>query len=334
MFGFFSKPNKNFYGYRDYGSFLLCKPGKDYKINANISIIKGNEPILYDAGLNREMLVLVKEALKSTKKTPSDLKKVIISHYHPDHVVNLMYIWWYFPNCKIIWHKYAYENLITFSQYNREKVKPYNKKLINFLRFFIEIFETTVITKKNKNYICKDGDIISSSDSKLKVLHTPGHSSGHICLLDSVNKVLFLGDFIPFTPWLDLSSYSVDDMINSIKKLLKLSSKEVEYSVRAHGNLKDNWNEVYPWEIEKERFEAHLELIYTSLEKIPKVLKRGPMTVETLAFHILKNKDFLEYSSLLNRIFLPPNLSWIICYLLKLQKEDKVKQMGKKWILI
>ena len=70
----FSKPDKNFYGYRDYGSFLLCKPGKDYKINANISIIKGSEPILFDAGLNREMLVLVKEALKSIKKTPRGYK--------------------------------------------------------------------------------------------------------------------------------------------------------------------------------------------------------------------------------------------------------------------
>ena len=170
MFEFISKPNKNSYGYIDYGSFILCNPGKDYKVNANISIIKGNEPILYDAGLNRDLLVLVREAIKSTKQTPSDVKKVIISHYHPDHVVNLMYIKKYFPNVKIIWHRNAFENLVTFSQYNRENIKPYNKKFISFLRFFIELFETTTITSKNKNYICEDGDIIPSHDTKLKVL--------------------------------------------------------------------------------------------------------------------------------------------------------------------
>jgi len=330
MFIYFSKPKRN-PCYINYDSFILCRPGKSYKVNANVSILNAEEPILYDVGMDRNMLYLIEKALYSIRRKPTDLRKIIISHSHPDHCVNLLYFRLFFPNCKIIWHKSAYQNLVNAFQYSTESVKPYKKRLFKYSTKIMQLWEASIITRMNKNYVCEDNALISCRDRKLRVIHTPGHSLGHICLHDITNKVLFLGDHVPLTPWLDISSNSIDNMISSIRKLLKLSSKEVEYSVRGHGNIGDNSQEVYPWEEEKARFEEHLNLILRSIDNILYVLKRKELTVEEIANYILKNKDFRKYSSFMNFIFMPPNLTWVLSYILKLRKEKKIRQIGIRW---
>jgi len=335
MFEYFKRPKK--LDYIDYGPFILCRTGKDYKTNASINIIKCNPyPILFDVGLTYDMLLLAEKALKSINRDPKKVKLAIISHYHPDHIMNLVYIKRYFPNLRIIWHKNAFDNLNTIphKSTNYKKLNTNIRTIPNIFMYVPQYLEASFLSRINKNYLCKDGDIIPTLDDnyRLKVIHTPGHSSGHICLHDMSHKILFLGDHIPHTPWLDISVDSIDNMINSIKKLLKLTSKDVEYSVRGHGNIIDNSREVYPWEQERQRFEDHLELILESLDKIISLLNNKPMTIKEIARAILKNKYYMHYSKLMNIFFMPPNLSWIFCYLLKLKQEHKVKQIERRWV--
>ena len=333
MIEYFSKPSFA-PSYTDYGSFILCRPGKSYKVNANVCILKAEQPILFDVGMDWHMIYLIKNALRSINKTPNDLKFAVISHFHPDHSLNLLSFRRFFPNCIIIIHKKTHEFLVDFTSGNKERKWSSKNRIINKFNRISEFLQGHYIIQKNMVCTCEDEDMLPLEDLQLKIIHTPGHFTGHICLQDINNKILFLGDHIPHTPWLDISNYSIDNMISSIQKLLTISSKEVQYSVRGHGNLSDNSREIYPWTIEKARFEQHLDLIEESLERIPKVLKDNPLTMEELADEILKNKDYRNYSSLMNRFFMPPNLTWIICYLLKLKKENKVKQIGSKWISI
>lgn len=44
--------------------------------------------------------------------------------------------------------------------------------------------------------LLNDGDIIDLGDRRLKVLHTPGHSPGHICIWEEVTGYLFTGDLV------------------------------------------------------------------------------------------------------------------------------------------
>lgn len=332
MFKYLSKPRNP--RYIDHGSFILCRPGSDYRINANVCIIKGENPILFDAGLSVNMLILIRKTLKVHGKKPADVKNLVVSHYHPDHVFNLFYFKNFFPNCRFIWHQKAYQNLMTFPRQTTKNLRLFTTKTLSFLSVIPQIFEALLIGRQPRNVICKEGNFIPSSDPnlRLQVIHTPGHSSGHVCLHDLTNKILFLGDHLPLTPWCDVSETAIDEMIRSIQKLLKLSSKQVEYSVRGHGNAKDHWKEVYPWEQEKARFEAHLEIIYESIDKLPKILKQRPMTPLEIASIILKNKDFRDYNTLMTTLFMPPNLSWIYCYLLKLQKENLIEEKKGKWV--
>ena len=90
------------------------------------------------------------------------------------------------------------------------------------------ILENYEICKKDPERTLKDKDIIDLGDRKIKVIHTPGHSPGHICLYDIKNKYIFTGDLVyrgnlyAFFP----TSNPVD-FKNSLEKIKDLDVKRV-----------------------------------------------------------------------------------------------------------
>lgn len=74
--------------------------------------------------------------------------------------------------------------------------------------------------------ILKDSDLISLGDRDLQIIHTPGHSPGHIAILDLTTRFLFTGDLLyceapiyAFYP-----STSPKDLLNSIIKMAKMKN--------------------------------------------------------------------------------------------------------------
>lgn len=103
--------------------------------------------------------------------------------------------------------------------------EPFNAKLPEEF----DINKYTVYTGKPTKILI-DNDIIDIGSRKIKVLHTPGHSPGHICLLEEDKGYLFTGDLIylgtlyAFYPSTNpaLFKQSVDRIsrLNNIKKIL------------------------------------------------------------------------------------------------------------------
>ena len=77
--------------------------------------------------------------------------------------------------------------------------------------------------------LLKDGDVLRFGDATLKVMHTPGHTPGSICLLGE--KVVFTGDtlFAGGIGRTDFAGGSDRDMEESLKKLLRLPENLVVY---------------------------------------------------------------------------------------------------------
>lgn len=75
--------------------------------------------------------------------------------------------------------------------------------------------------------LLNDGDIITFGSINLKVLHTPGHTPGGICLLDT--NVLIAGDtlFAESIGRTDFPGGSYSQLINSIKTQLLVLADEV-----------------------------------------------------------------------------------------------------------
>lgn len=76
--------------------------------------------------------------------------------------------------------------------------------------------------------ILKDNDVIDLGNRSIKVLHTPGHSPGHICFYEKERQYLFTGDLVykdtlfAYFPSTDPEAY-----YNSLKKISELSVEKV-----------------------------------------------------------------------------------------------------------
>ena len=72
--------------------------------------------------------------------------------------------------------------------------------------------------------LLRDGDTIMVGNSSLRVISTPGHTAGSMCLLDLPGKVVFSGDtlFLGDVGRIDLPTGNENEMLSSLKKLAEL----------------------------------------------------------------------------------------------------------------
>lgn len=100
----------------------------------------------------------------------------------------------------------------------------------------------------NPTRILADNDIIDIGSRKIKVLHTPGHSPGHICLWEEDKGYLYTGDLIysgtlfAFYPSTDPNQFkqSVDriSLLRGVKKVLP-AHNDLNISVDMIQKVKD-----------------------------------------------------------------------------------------------
>ncbi|MBU2633641.1 MAG: MBL fold metallo-hydrolase [Nanoarchaeota archaeon] len=172
------------------------------KITTNIYRIKGqpltsncyliNKTILIDTGSlkNREFLK------QSLKKLKANIKTIILTHLHYDHCGNLDL----FKDAKI----YA------------------SKEEINNLKKYKALY----VGPQTYNQIKKINILPIKTIKDFKIIKTPGHTSGSICLLHK--DILFSGDTIfhkSFIGRTDLISASPIKMIQSLKLLKTIKYK-------------------------------------------------------------------------------------------------------------
>ena len=86
----------------------------------------------------------------------------------------------------------------------------------------------------------RDGDIFDLGGHRLRVIETPGHTVGSICILDETSQSLFSGDTFFFNGYgrCDHPTGSIGDLIVSLKKLKNYQFKSL---YPGHGpSIKDN----------------------------------------------------------------------------------------------
>jgi len=119
-----------------------------------------------------------------------------------------------------------------------------------------------------------DGDLVETSEWTIEAIHTPGHTSNHMCysLLDE--EILFSGDHVMgwSTTVIVPPDGNMNDYINSLKKLLKRSEKDF---CPTHGpiieNPKDILEKYITHRMERER--QIINAIKSGKNKIPDIVK-------------------------------------------------------------
>lgn len=332
----------------DYGDFIIIRPKESYRLYSGVIVLKGENPVIIDVGTPADPgISRIKRAFKKHGINPDSIKYIFLTHSHQDHTFNLKRVQNLCRNAKTICDikDYRYVRFPTkLSNSWGRALKLMGKDRIvrliyqtfsvpSFMIFYrsVNIYpkvDYTIDSQiQNSHFDLNKCEKIKVGELDLTIIPTPGHSAGHFSILDS-NKNLFLGDFLPFTPWINPISEALDDMVQSIKNICTLTEDQVKYAVRSHGDIRREYWEVTTWAEEKERFCVFLKTINDSIEKIPRFLKIRPMNIHELTSLLIPK--YQRYSIWMNLLFIPPSITWVLSYCLKLEKEGKIKRVYKR----
>lgn len=158
-----------------------------------------------------------------------NLKYVILTHCHGDHIAGLRELKRNYPRIKIV-----------INEDEKDALLDDEVNLCSFLSLPENYIEADIVVK--------EGDIIEFGNLKAKIIHTPGHTAGSMSIL--INDAVFTGDtlFKRVYGRTDLKTSSEREIMWSIKdKLLKLPENTIVYPGHGAITIIREEKENYEW---------------------------------------------------------------------------------------
>jgi len=150
---------------------------------------------------------------------------------------------------------------------NIELKKKYNAKIVGYEGDKHRIPGIDITLKNNEEWIF--------GDSKVKILHIPGHTLGHICFFFEKEKAAFTGDTLFSLGCGRIFEGSHNQMLTSLNKIKKLPKKTKIYC--GHEYTFKNAEFCIKYDSEninlKKRFEAVKKLRIKNLPTVPTTLE-------------------------------------------------------------
>lgn len=204
----------------------------------NAFLVDDNGLTLIDTGLKGSTEKIF-SAIKKAGKNPEDIKQIILTHCHPDHTGNA-------AELKKILNVPVFAHVIDaplIEQGIGGRQMHLTPGVVNWLIYnlFIKKAGNTIAPVTVEERL-KDNDVIPVAGG-IRVIHTPGHSEGHIALLLMNEGVLIAADICANAIGLNYSTL-YEDIELGRKSILKAAGFSFDQAVFGHGNLlKGNANE-------------------------------------------------------------------------------------------
>ncbi len=145
-----------------------------------------------------------------------ELQAIALTHAHLDHIGGVTYLHKHFPDAEIILHKddedlyYGLPEQPLFMGVPRNELKALG-------------LEYEIPPKLNRRW--QDGEVYKIGNLSFKIIHCPGHTPGHIILVEETERKAFVGDclFAGSIGRTDLPGGSYEQLMDSINnKILPL----------------------------------------------------------------------------------------------------------------
>ena len=162
-----------------------------------------------------------------------------------------------------------------------------------------------------------DGESIHCGDFDIRLLHTPGHVSNHLCFLLQGDGVLFTGDHIleGTTPVILPPDGNMRDYLHSLQRL---KSEPLRYLAPAHGRVMNHpFQEIEKLLRHRMRREAKIKRVLTDS------FAAGALSTEALNRRVYD--DVPEH-------LLPWAMKTLQAHLIKLKEDGEALETGAGWI--
>jgi hydroxyacylglutathione hydrolase len=179
------------------------------KPGSHVYVIKGDtKNVLIDTGVAGKFPVL-KQRLAELGLHARDVNLIVLTHEHYDHIGATAF---FHRTAVVAAHRLAANKLemqdefVTFTKYHDRPSKP----------FWVDVW-------------LEDGSMLDLGNYQLQVVHTPGHTSGCICLYEPRVGLLFTGDTVFAGGTLSEIAVggNVSDYVNSVRRLSNLKIKQL-----------------------------------------------------------------------------------------------------------
>nr|MDO8098177.1 MBL fold metallo-hydrolase [Candidatus Njordarchaeota archaeon] len=218
---------------------------------ANSILICDDVKCMIDLGVGSSVLrELVKEV---------EISDVVFSHCHEDHTAGSFLL----PKAKFYAHTLDVDAIESLDKLKERYLVRGTALEDTYDKAFFEVLnlQNCHIDKQ-----ITDEYVFDLGRTRLKAIHTPGHSAGHCCFLDQSSGVLFLADIdlSSFGPWYGCADSDIDQLISSIRKLTSLKA---ETAVSGHRGIISG-------EIST-KLQTFLEKIFERERKLVEFLEKG-----------------------------------------------------------
>jgi len=226
----------------------------------NCYFIDGKIPTLIDSGLAfNEAYDSIASTLRTKRRRMKDIGRIILTHGHADHRALAARIHEE-SGAEVLCHPLETERVVIPSA-RQERLSLIRSESVframgvpeKLLPDLVNGPQTPSVTPRlDRVSVIGEGDEILFDRMRLKVLHTPGHSSGSICLYDNETGVIFTGDtLLPstrITALLETDMLSEDPEYNSLKlhaeSLQRLIHLDAKLVLPGHGPVFDEYVEI------------------------------------------------------------------------------------------
>jgi glyoxylase-like metal-dependent hydrolase (beta-lactamase superfamily II) len=212
-----------------------------------------------------------KKLLSIHKQQPLDV--IINSHGHEDHVLYNSR----FPEAQLWVHELAAGFLKNMDGYLYVFQSPEEVDEKTKIAWSKLLSEVVKYRPREADRLLEDKEILDFGQTRVQVLHTPGHSPGHLAFHFLEEKVLFLADLdlVESGPYYGDSGSSIENTIKSLQHLAKI---DADVYLVSHG--KKGIIDGDPTHIQR-----YMQVIYHREDRLLNVLVSGPKTIPEIAAH-------------------------------------------------
>lgn len=164
--------------------------------------------------------------------------------------------------------------------YRRQGVPLSSLSVAARLGIEVQMFDPTRL----RTCLLHDGDTVTVGRWEFQVVETPGHTPGHLSLLEPQSRILFGGDHALFviSPSVALFADGQDGLQRYFDSMRKVQALGISELYHSHGPIREGFEDRFTWLIE--HHEARLVEAEGIIERIPHLT--GYKIIRTLKWNV------------------------------------------------